>query len=209
LGLGIAHGAGSSVLELWVGIVMQLFPAFLVPFALRWFWARFNGAGFSAGIAAGFAAAAWFWLARPSGWNEATQFRAVAGASFAASVSCTLATKPVSESTLADFYRQVRPFGLWPERWRDGAEEHDRDLKLSAVALGFQVLTFLIPMGVLLKMWPSVAAASPLWLGLAYILWRSARPPRSSPPPRITVADRGQSWSLSSTTSSSSWQARR
>jgi Na+/proline symporter len=47
LGLVIALLAGASVIGVWVNIVMLLFPAFLVPFALRWYWARFNGAGFA------------------------------------------------------------------------------------------------------------------------------------------------------------------
>jgi len=177
-GLLLALHVGSSVLELWVGIVMQLFPAFLVPFALRWFWARFNGSGFTAGIAAGFAAAAGFWLARPSGSNEATQFLIVSAISLAASVGVALSTAPVPESTLSAFYERVRPFGLWPRAWR-GADsaEHGRDLKLLVAALCFQVLTFLLPMGVLLKMWQSVAVVSPLWLALGYVLWRSAREP--------------------------------
>ena len=79
LGLVIALLAGATVLGVWVNIVMLLFPAFLVPFAVRWYWGRFNGAGFSAGVAAGFAAAVFFFLAAPDGWNEAQQFLAIAG----------------------------------------------------------------------------------------------------------------------------------
>lgn len=40
------------VLGVGVKIVMLLFPAFPVSFALRWYWARFNGSGFVAGDSA-------------------------------------------------------------------------------------------------------------------------------------------------------------
>lgn len=179
-GLLIAFRAGSSALDLWVGIVMQLFPAFLVPFMLRWFWWRFNGQGFAAGIAAGFAAAAYFWLASPEGWNEATRFLAIAATSLIASCVTALATAPVPSATLAEFYRQIRPFGLWPREWRDEQRrEHRRDLSLLVLMLAFQILTFLLPMGVLLKMWTSVFAALPLWLGIGVYLLRMAREPQA------------------------------
>src|SRR5690606_36199779 len=38
IGVILTLALGSSVLGIWIGIVMLLFPAFLVPFALRWFW---------------------------------------------------------------------------------------------------------------------------------------------------------------------------
>lgn len=63
--VGIALSLGSSVLSIWVGIVMLLFPAFLVPFALRWFWSRFNEYGFAAGVLGGFVTTAGLSLAGP------------------------------------------------------------------------------------------------------------------------------------------------
>lgn len=56
-GLTLALLFAEGVVDVWVTIVIQLFPAFLIPFALRWFWARFNGWGFTAGVFTGFAAA--------------------------------------------------------------------------------------------------------------------------------------------------------
>ncbi|MEM1208178.1 MAG: hypothetical protein AAGI54_02830, partial [Planctomycetota bacterium] len=56
-GLILALLFAGGVLDVWVTIVIQLFPAFLIPFALRWFWGRFNGLGFMLGVVFGFTAA--------------------------------------------------------------------------------------------------------------------------------------------------------
>ncbi|MEM1099835.1 MAG: hypothetical protein AAGH92_13740, partial [Planctomycetota bacterium] len=56
-GLVLALLFAGGVVDVWVTIVIQLFPAFLIPFALRWFWGRFNGLGFMLGVVFGFAAA--------------------------------------------------------------------------------------------------------------------------------------------------------
>jgi len=151
LGLGLALWLGSSVLGIWVGIVMLLFPAFLVPFAVRWFWGRCNGQGFSAGILAGFAAAWWFSWTDPSGWNEATRFMAIAAFSTVATVVVALFTPPVEAAQARTFYDRVGPFGWWPREWKQSRRaEHREDLTRLAVALPWQLLTFLLPLGMVL-----------------------------------------------------------
>lgn len=178
LGLGLALGLGASVLGLWVGIVMLLFPAFLVPFALRWFWARFNGAGFVLGVAGGFAAAVGFAVGQPAGWNEATQFLAIAATSTLAAVAGTFGAAPVAPEVLRGFYRRIRPFGWWPRAWRTpDRATHRADVRLLGAALGWQVLTFLLPMGMVLGEWPVVALAAVPWAGLGWFLWRAPEAP--------------------------------
>jgi Na+/proline symporter len=173
-GLLLSYALGASVLGIWIGIVMLLFPAFLVPFALRWFWGRFNGAGFALGTAGGFGAALVFALADPSGWNEAVRFLAIAAVSAAASVAGALATAPVPEAAAREFYDRVRPFGWWPRSWTvaDRAE-HRGDRRHLAGALVWQVLTFLLPMALVLGEWRPALAMAPVWLVLGLWLWRS------------------------------------
>jgi solute:Na+ symporter, SSS family len=173
-GLVIALLAAGTVLGIWVNIVMLLFPAFLVPFALRWYWARFNGAGFSIGVMAGFAAAlALFWIA-PAGWNEAQQFLTIAGVSLAASLAATGVSAPVPAGQLRAFFDRVAPFGAWPREWRAPyRQEHRRDLVRAGVALMWQILTFLIPMGMVLAMWEQVLLATLAWAALLYLLLRN------------------------------------
>ncbi len=176
-GLAIALAAGASVLGLWVGIVMLLFPAFLVPFALRWYWARFNGAGFTGGVAAGFAAAVWFHLRPAAGWNEAQQFLAIAGTSLLGSLAATLATSPVPDAALRRFHDRVAPFGWWPRDWRQAhlEKEHRADrLRLVAATL-WQILTFLLPMAMVLGRWDAVVGLACPWLILLIHLLREIR----------------------------------
>lgn len=186
LGLGLALWLGASVLGLWVGIVMLLFPAFLVPFALRWLWARFNGAGFVCGVVGGFAGSLWFVLRQPAGWNEATQFLAVAATSTLTSVLGTLGTPPVDEGKLRLFYDRVRPFGWWPAAWQESSRlEHRQDLRILVAAVVWQMLSFLLPMGLMLRMWASVVPAGLLWIILGWYLW-----PRTPTGGGLTSRDR-------------------
>jgi len=172
-GLILAFTLGSSVLGIWVGIVMLLFPAFLVPFALRWFWARFNGAGFTSGIVGGFVAAFLVWRFDPAGWNEAARFLGVAGLSLVASLVGTGLSRPVPDAVLREFYERVRPFGWWPRAWRGpDRAEHRTDGAMLAAALVWQVLTFLIPMGSVLRMWGAVVPAAVVWAVLGWWLLR-------------------------------------
>lgn len=176
LGLLIALLAGATVLGVWVSIVMLLFPAFLVPFALRWYWSRFNGAGFATGVAAGFLAAIMFFLLPPAGWNEAQQFLLIAGCSLAGSILGSQLTAPVPPDTLRAFYARVAPFGWWPRAWRDSfRREHRRDGVRLTVALLWQVLTFLLPMGLVLGLWSAVLPAAAVWLALFYHLIRDVQ----------------------------------
>lgn len=175
-GVVLALSLGSSVLGVWVSIVMLLFPAFMVPFALRWFWMRFNGPGFALGIAGGFAAALWFSLTDPAGWNEATRFLAISGVSAVVSVVGTYLTRPVDRAHLQAFYQRIRPFGFWPAAWRSAHRaEHRAELGLMVAALVWQILTFLLPMGMVLGLWRSVVPAAIAWAILSVIVIRRPR----------------------------------
>ena len=184
LGLALALAFPSGVLEIWRTIVL-LFSAFLVPFALRWFWPRMNGWGFAAGVLFGFGG---FLVMRAVGWdvrlNEAAQFAVYAGTSLVGCVAFTYLTPPVEESTLLSFYRMTRPLGPWPRRWRRAGDEVERrnDGARLVVALLWQVFTFLLPMLAVLKMWVSFAVVGVPWLFLTIALWRDAvRTPGDEP----------------------------
>lgn len=184
LGLLIALWAGASVVAVWVNIVMLLFPAFLVPFALRWFWSRFNGAGFALGICGGFGASIYFYLHAPSGWNEATQFIAIAAVSTVTATFGAWLTPPVPLPTLRAFYDRIGPFGWWPRTWKATHHaEHRLDVVRLLVALPWQVITFLIPMGMVLGLWSAVRPALLIWLLLFAYLIRDLR--RADPRDRL------------------------
>jgi len=77
------------------------------------------------------------------------------------------------------FYKRVRPFGLWPLTWKIAHRaEHREDIGLLVVALCWQILTFLLPMGIMLRLWDAVLPAAMLWLLLSFFVMR--RPSRSA-----------------------------
>lgn len=172
-GLAISFAGVTSIVNLWVGIVIHLFPAFLVPFALRWYWARFNGAGFSAGIVAGFAASTAFLLMDAGSQpNEIVTLACIAGLSLAGCLLGTFLTAPVPETTLRQFHERVGPFGWWPREWTAGRRrEHATDVARLAVALAWQVSTFLIPMLCVLQKWTNALVLAAFWLPAAWWLW--------------------------------------
>lgn len=173
-GLVLSFVLGASVLGIWIGIVMLLFPAFLVPFALRWYWMRLNGAGFAAGTGGGFLTALGIAFFAPPDWNEAERFLVIALVSAAASVVGSLLTRPVPLDDAREFYRRVRPLGGWPRAWREpDRAEHRGDLARLALALVWQLVTFLLPMALVLGRWPEAAVLAVLWVGLGVWLLRS------------------------------------
>lgn len=179
LGLILALTLAEGVLQVWVTIVVQLFPAFLVPFALRWFWGRFNATGFNLGIVFGFIASAAS-IFHPAGafLNEASTIFSV---SLVSLLGCFLGVylgPPTPESTRQAFFEKVRPFGLWPRPWKDNyRDEHRRDLIRLPVAVLWQVTSFLTPILVVLHNYPSAAATAILWILCTIILLRDLRRP--------------------------------
>ncbi|MDQ8187146.1 hypothetical protein [Pelagicoccus sp. SDUM812002] len=170
VGLLLALTATSSVVDVWILIVVQLFPAFLVPFALRWYWGRFNGAGFSLGIVFGFAMAICVssgWIG--GDWNELASLGAISATSLCGCFLGTFVTGPTDESVLRTFYQKIRPNGLWPKEW---SQPYEAELKGNWLrllsALVWQVSTFMIPMFAVLGEWGRVMFLAAVW-GLS--LW--------------------------------------
>lgn len=83
------------------------------------------------------------------------------------------------------------PFGWWPAAWRAPRRaEHRRDASRTVAALVWQVLTFLLPMGLMLGMWASVAPAALLWIVLfVYLLRDTAEEPGGLAAPGTVATD--------------------
>ncbi|MEM9882937.1 MAG: sodium:solute symporter [Planctomycetota bacterium] len=187
-GLTLALLFAEGIVDLWVTIVIQLFPAFLIPFALRWFWARFNGWGFTAGVAAGFAAAfGWTFVQAPEALESYgvfvqngafTDIAILGSVGLVSLLGClvgTYATRPVKDTTLRRFYDQIKPFGVWPRGWKQpDAAEHRGDVLRLLLALTWQVSTFLLPMLAMLRMWTPLAVLGVVWLVTGSLLLRDA-----------------------------------
>ncbi len=175
LGLILALRADASILEVWVLIVIQLFPAFLVPFALRWYWGRMNGWGFSGGIVLGFSASFGLVVSGAGAtWNEVQILGCITATSAMGCLLGTLLTSPVDHDVLRRFYDRVRPFGWWPRAWTAKHQaEHRRDGWRLGVGLVWQTVTFLIPMLLVLRHYGTALVLGGVWAGLGWLLIRT------------------------------------
>ncbi len=81
----------------------------------------------------------------------------------------------IDYAILGGYHTRIRPFGIWPREWKSphGAE-HRRDIVRLVVALLWQVMTFLLPMLLVLRMWPYLVGVFIPWLVLTILLWRDA-----------------------------------
>jgi len=124
----------------WIMIVLG--TAVLMPNVFRWFWWRFNGWGYAVGtlfgVGSAIASAVWF-----ADVPVYVSFFVLLAISVTTCLVASLLTPPTELDTLKDFYRRIRPPGLWgPVRAAVLSEDPDtpvdsfaKDL-LSAVIAG-------------------------------------------------------------------------
>ena len=191
-GLTLALLFAGGVVDVWVTIVIQLFPAFLIPFALRWFWARFTGWGFTLGVAMGFAAAFGFTflpppeaalgtghlgvIAQNGTWTDITILTTVGLSSLLGCLVGTFATRPADDATLHAFYEQIRPLGLWPRDWKaPDKAEHRGDILRLVIAVTWQIATFMLPMVLMLRLWSASVIIGVVWVATGTLLLRDAQ----------------------------------
>lgn len=163
-----------SIVEVWKTIVIGLFPAFLVPFALRWYWERLNGIGFTLGVATGFMAAfATLTLGANTGMGEVALLATITACSLVGSILGSLLSQPTAESVRKTFYKRVRPFGLWYPAWKAVHKgEHRSDKRRLLYALVWQITTFLMPMALMLHAWGAFALIALPWAVSSLLLLR-------------------------------------
>lgn len=110
LGMLIGFQAG-SITQIWSWMMMALGAGVVMPNVLRWYWWRLNGWGYAAGTLAGilFSLVALFFPELPI----YVVFPIITAASLAASIIVSLTGPAVEPEILANFFKTVRPFGLW------------------------------------------------------------------------------------------------
>jgi len=119
---GIAAGMNAgSINKIWLWMQLGLAASMLLPNVLRWYWWRMNGWGYAAGtlLACVLSLAVLFWKhiavlvaihPEPVPYVYTPFVYAV---SLVGAIAVSLATQPVAPATLDEFYRRVRPRGLW------------------------------------------------------------------------------------------------
>lgn len=102
-----------SIDEILKWIVGGLYGGFIAPNLLKWHWWRLNGFGYFAGMVTGVALALGLADIYTGIDNLFWAFPIIFAGSLAASIMVSLLSPHDDAETLKQFYRQVRPWGLW------------------------------------------------------------------------------------------------
>jgi len=165
--LGFIFGMlGKSIHQITMWIVSGLWGGYVAPNILKWYWWRFNGYGFFWGMVSGMGAA----IILPFAFGNPdvlfgiqlnlALFPFVLLISTAASIIGTLMTAPEQDEVLMDFYKKVRPWGLWrpiyekvkkvdPSFQRN--KDFSRDMVNVIVGIVWQMTFVLIPIYLVIR----------------------------------------------------------
>jgi solute:Na+ symporter, SSS family len=120
MGFGHVCTEHSSLNGLWTWMLGGLITCIVIPLALRWYWGRMNGWGYTAGSLIGLPVALLMLakqFAGPQAWvqsiPDAWFTYAILALSLVACIVVSKRTPPVRAEHLDRFYRRVRPFGCW------------------------------------------------------------------------------------------------
>jgi Na+/proline symporter len=111
----------TSINDVVLWITSALWGGYTAANVLKWYWWRFNGFGYFWGMVSGLSASlilpffshsslSMFPLANNFNMNA---FPIIFGISIVGCIFGTLLTKPESDETLKNFYKNVRPWGFW------------------------------------------------------------------------------------------------
>lgn len=163
---------------IWNPINFALGAALLAPGLFAAYWWRMGGWALCLSAACTLPAA--LYVKVFTDMRELQYFPLLAGISFASCIAGAYLFPPAPEATLADFYRKVRPFGLWrPVRamLRDAGEdpgrpERDRlDIPVALAGTVFFVLFYLLIMDIVVHNWPRAATCAAGCLGIGVLLY--------------------------------------
>jgi Na+/proline symporter len=103
-------------------IVSALWGAYTASNVMKWYWWRFNGAGFFWGMVAGIVPALIF----PYIFDtlDLYYFPLILVISLAGALIGTFTSPPTDEQTLKEFYRHVKPWGFWKPIHEKVVAEH-------------------------------------------------------------------------------------
>ncbi len=174
VGVGIAFGyMTGSIHTVTMWITTGLYGGYVAPNVLKWYWWRFNGYGYFAGMITGVLSATLLMIPKAfygrttlmdMEYNTAL-FPVILVLSTVASVAVSLLTKPDEEEVLKNFYKRVRPWGFWGPvvemlRQEDPDFQPNRAFKRDAfnvvVGIIWQLNFYLIPIYLVLRMFKAM-----------------------------------------------------
>lgn len=182
----------ASVNSVVIWIVSGLWGGYTASNVLKWYWWRFNGFGYFWGMVAGIASA----LALPTliakvpfvqhllaansiNMDVSIVFPLVLVLSLIGCFAGTLLTKPEDDEVLKDFYRRVRPWGLWGPIYRKVFAEDPtfkrntdfmRDMFNVAIGIVWQIALVVLPMYIVIWELKRAAITLAIVLGTSAIL---------------------------------------
>jgi len=165
----------NSILQ-W--IVGGLYGSYVAANVLKWYWWRFNGAGFFWGMVGGLVPALSFRFIF-DGVLDLYTFPLMLLTSVIGCVVGTLMTKPVDEEVLKSFYKQVKPWGFWaPIKAKVMAEDPNfipnnnfyRDASNVLVGVIWQTSLVILPIYLVLQQTVPIAVAAVIALVTSVIL---------------------------------------
>ena len=182
----------TSVNSVVLWLVSGLWGGYTASNVLKWYWWRFNGFGYFWGMVVGITSSltvplliekvpvVQYLLSRYSiNLNVSIIFPLVLVVSIIGCFAGTLFTKPDDEEVLKDFYRRVRPWGLWgPVLKKVLAEDPSfkrnrdfpRDMFNIAIGIIWQVSLVTLPLYVVIQEYQRAAIALSVILGTSAIL---------------------------------------
>lgn len=182
----------TSVNAVVVWIVSGLWGGYTASNVLKWYWWRFNGYGYFWGMLAGIGSALTLpALVEKVPWvrhmlatysinrDVSIVFPLVLILSLIGCFAGTLLTKPEDDEVLKDFYRRVRPWGLWGPIYRKVLAEDPgfkrnadfkRDMFNVAVGIVWQISLVVLPMYIVIRELERAAIALAVVLGTSAIL---------------------------------------
>lgn len=177
LGFGLGM-LGKSIHQITMWIVSGLWGGYVTPNVLKWYWWRFNGHGFFWGMVSGVGSAIILPLALGNPdvlfgiQANLALFPFVLLISTVASILGTLLTAPEKDEVLMDFYKKVRPWGLWKPVYEkvkkeDPDFERNKDFSRDAVNVivgtVWQMTFVLIPIYLIIKQFTG------MWVGIVVL----------------------------------------
>ncbi len=186
LGIIMAYSI-ENINVIWGWIMMGLSAGMIIPAVLRLHWWRFNGGGYAIGTMTGMISAiVMFTINREM--LEWQQFVFILTIGILGSIIGTYITKPVPTDITENFYKKVRPFGIWnkykytlsPEEKKATEKEHFYDLISVPFAFGWMFTILLMPMQLLIRsyndFWWTFGVFAISMTGL-YFFWFTKLPP--------------------------------
>lgn len=149
-----------NINDIWTWLAVGLGGGTFVPMILMWYWPRMNGQGYAFGVGAGVVCTVVQRLVAPD-LNVMLIFACSSIPSMVFTIIGSRLTKPTDDANLMEFYRRVRPFGLWgkirdrfePAAIAEVKKENRRDLFAILFTIPWQTILFLLPMLFVLHEW--------------------------------------------------------